>query len=79
MLFWPARFLRADGMKIIARKCVCEGGGRVDTFFFVFFFLFWVDLRKGLLSWRDNGMCVAGFLKVGTIVRLSLNRGVIRN
>lgn len=37
MLFWPARFLRADGMKIIARKCVCEGGGRVDTFFCFFF------------------------------------------
>lgn len=79
MLFWPARFLRADGMKIIARVCVCVREGGELILFFVFFFLFWVDLRRGLLSGRDNGMCVAGFLKVGTIVRLSLNRGVIRN
>lgn len=60
-----------------ASVCVREGGELI--LFFVFFFLFWVDLRRGLLSGRDNGMCVAGFLKVGTIVRLSLNRGVIRN
>lgn len=40
VLFWPARFLRADGMKIIARVCVCVREGGELILFFCFFFSF---------------------------------------
>lgn len=51
MLFWPARFLRADGMKIIARVCVCvrEGGELILFFCFFFFFSFLSRFEKRII------------------------------